>query len=86
MDAAVFLFKEVDMKWTLIPVETVHPEHFDLSEVSMCMAAPYSGPESLDLSGNDEWSFFVDVLTTCPLTGTPLSEAALYTFKALGIT
>lgn len=74
------------MKWALIPVETVHPEQFDLSEVSMCMAAPYSGPDSLTMSRGDKWCFFVDVLTTCPLTGTPLSEAALYTFKALGIT
>ena len=85
-DAAAFVIMEIDMKWTLIPIETILPEQFDLSEVSMCMAAPYSGPNSLNMSGDEKWSFFVDVLTTCPVNGTPLPEAALYTFKALGIT
>ncbi|MBM9512023.1 hypothetical protein [Desulfogranum marinum] len=72
------------MKWTQVPPESVEPELFDLSEISVCMAAPYSGPDSLDMSRDDEWRLFVDVLTTCPVNGTPLPEATLYIFRIQG--
>lgn len=72
------------MQWIQISPESVEPKLFDLSEISVCMAAPYSGPDSMDMSKHDKWRLFVDVLTTCPVDGTPLPEATLYIFRIQG--
>lgn len=82
--AAVFLFMEVDMKWMQVPPESVEPDLFDLSEITFCMAAPYSGHDSLEMSKIGEWSTLVDIRTTCPCTGKSLPEATLYVFKVTG--
>lgn len=72
------------MEWIQGPPSNVDPELFDLSDVSVCMATAYSGPDSLNISEIQRWNILVDIRETCPCTGRTLPETTLHVFKVKG--
>lgn len=72
------------MKWTQVPPSNVEPELFDLSVITTCMAAAYSGPDSLNINEDRRWNLLVDIRETCPFTGRTLPETTLYVFRVKG--